>query len=203
MTDRVLDCTCRCGAVKLRVAVPRRSSGTRAKCYCTDCQTAAQALGAADLLDPAGGTEVWQTTPDLLEIVQGAEHLVILRLSPKGLFRWYAACCDTPLCNTLPRLGLPFVSIVLPPGTADDVVLGPVGAHVNTIGAQPGQGAPARDVNFAAAGMTVLWRMAISALSGRAGKNPLRTPGGDPIAPIRVLTLAERNAAKPDPRATT
>lgn len=196
---KTYDLGCRCGLVRIGVSVPGRSSGTRVKCYCVDCQTGALALDAGDMLDPAGGTDVWQTTPDLLTVQAGAEHLAILRLSPRGLYRWYAACCDTPLCNTLPKLGLPFVGLVLRPyeGAGLDKVFGPLRAQVNTVGARPGQGAPVKDRNFAGAGVQVVTRMILAGVSGRGRLNPLRDDAGQPIAPIRVLTREERHAAHP------
>jgi len=40
-------------------------------------------------------------TPAQVSIHEGSEQIRCLRLSPKGLFRWYAGCCNTPLGNTL------------------------------------------------------------------------------------------------------
>ena len=99
--------------------MPSRRAGTRVTCYCADCQTAARLCPEPDaLLGPAGGTDIWQTTPDRLTLVRGAEHLEIRRLSPKGLCRWTATCCETPLFNTLERLGFPFVGLTLRPDEA-------------------------------------------------------------------------------------
>lgn len=189
---------CRCGTVRYIVDIPRRGAGTRVKCYCRDCQTAVQVLGRADFLDRAGGSDIWQTTPDLLTFEAGQDALQILRLSPKGLFRWHASCCGSPVCNTLTRLGLGFVGFGLDPTRQDewDKALGPVRAHVNTAGATRGGGAPAKDMNFGAAGIQVLRRMAAYALAGRRDISPLRDAEGDPVAPIRVLSLEERRAAQ-------
>lgn len=186
--------------MQLHLSVPRRSAGTRTICYCKDCQTAAHALGAGgDILDAAGGTDVWQTTPDLLEIRQGADQLGILRLSPQGIYRWYARCCNTPLCNTLPRLGLPFVGIITGQRykTEADATFGRVRCQANTAGALRGQGAPVADSGFSAAGAAVLRRMIAGLVSGRAAQSPLREPDGAPVAPIRVLSLEERRGACP------
>jgi len=58
-------------------------------------------LRAEAALMPDAGVALYQTRPDCVHIDDGAEHLACLRLSPKGLLRWYASCCDTPLANTL------------------------------------------------------------------------------------------------------
>jgi len=190
---------CSCGAVSARLHVPGQSAGARAVCYCSDCQSAAGFLGVAeDVLDPAGGTDIYQTTPDRLEIVAGARHLAILKLSPKGLMRWHAGCCGTPLFNTLPRLSQPFLGVVMrregAEGQADELEsrLGPVRARVFTASAV-GPGAPARDEGFARTGAGIMSRMIMAWLSRRAARNPLS--GLD--APVRVLTREDRRKARP------
>ncbi len=195
-----LDVDCQCGDVSLRVSVPGRSAGTRATCFCKDCQTAAHSLGCADdLLSPPGGSDIWQTTPDLIQITRGQDKLAILRLGPKGLLRWHATCCGTLMCNTLSRLGLPFVGVVISQRqTAQaDATLGPVFCYANTQGAVPGRGAPAADEKFGAAGMALMRRMITAGLAGKASKSPFRDSTGAAFAPIRILTKEERNAARP------
>jgi hypothetical protein len=39
-------------------------------------------------------------------------HLRLMRLSEKGLLRWYAGCCDTPLFNTMATPKVPFVGVL-------------------------------------------------------------------------------------------
>ncbi|MDB4972721.1 MAG: hypothetical protein JWN48_1062 [Myxococcaceae bacterium] len=74
-------------------------------CYCDDCQIYALHLGRPDVLDERGGTDACMLAPKQVTITQGAEQIRCVRLSPKGLYRWYAGCCNTPLGNTLgPRL---------------------------------------------------------------------------------------------------
>ncbi len=192
-----LTSTCRCGTVQIEVSVPSRRAGTRVMCYCKDCQTGALALDAAEVLTAPGGTDIWQTTPDRLTLLAGADRLKILRLSPKGLNRWYANCCDTPMFNTLQQLSLPFVGVVLRDHDMAQSMLGPIRAYHSTASATPGKGAPAKDKGVGGAGFAVLSRMIVTGLSGRGRLNPLRTPEGDPIAAIRVLTLEERRAAQP------
>jgi len=184
----------------MTLAVPAPSAGTRVTCYCKDCQTAARHFGGQDdILGPAGGTEIWQTTPDRITLEQGAEHLAIMRLSPKGLYRWVARCCETPMLNTMSRVNLPFVGIVLRQAEVTDEAtrLGPSRCHAYTRDANPGPDSPAKDQGFALAAYHVLQRMALAWGSGRHRQNPLLRDGGEPIAPVNVLSLEARQASVP------
>ncbi|WP_371227488.1 DUF6151 family protein [Roseovarius sp. 2305UL8-3] len=196
----MVDHTRRCGATHLRVDVPGASAGTRAICYCKDCQTAAQLHGdGADMLSPAGGSDIWQTTPDRIKIVKGAEHLKVIRLSPKGLMRWHAGCCGTPMFNTLPNLKLPFIGMILRQSARSDAdaVYGKLRCHASTEGVRPGAGASTRDKGFKRAGFDVLQRMLAAWLSGRSKDTPLIGKDGKPIAPVEVITKDQRRAAIP------
>ncbi len=194
--SEILDVACQCGQVAVHVDVPRASSGTRVVCYCADCQAAARHLGAERILLPGGGTEIFQTTPDLLQIAQGSEQLRIQRLSPKGLMRWYAGCCDTPLFNSLPNSKLAFVGVIIPASStaAADAALGPCINHCNTAAAKPGQGVPTKDVGLFRAVLSLFTRMIGAAVSGRAKLSVLRDRTG---VPVTVLSLQERQAATP------
>ncbi|MEB8387440.1 DUF6151 family protein [Rhodobacteraceae bacterium KMM 6894] len=189
---------CRCGATQLDVAVPGPGAGTYVVCYCTDCQTAARLhKGGADILTPAGGTHVWQTAPAHITRIAGADHLEILRLTPRGAFRWHARCCGTPMINTLPSLGMPFSGIVLRQSELPDIVplLGPVTCHYSTLGARPGAGAPAQDSGVPRAILQVGWRILRGLVPGNTRRNPLRRADGSPAAPIRVVPPEARLAA--------
>lgn len=187
--------------VEVTLAVPASGAGTRVTCYCKDCQTAASLFGHADeLLSPGGGSEIWQTTPDRVTIASGAEHLEILRLSPKGLFRWHARCCDTPIFNTMSRVAWPFVGVVLRQAELDGAAsgLGSSRCRAFTKYARPEPGAPKSDRGFVGAGLRVLSRMMAAWISGRAKSNPLLTVVGAPIAPVSVIPLEQRQRATPD-----
>ena len=99
MTDIALECAC--GKVKgtLRGASP--SSGTRLLCYCGDCQAYGRFLGRDDILDPWGGISVFQAAPAHVTISDDAGALAGMRLSEKGLYRWYCAECKTPVGNSM------------------------------------------------------------------------------------------------------
>lgn len=86
------------------------TTGNRIVCYCDDCQAFARFLERPDILDSLGGTDIFQMAVSRLRITQGESELRCMRLSPKGLIRWYTACCKTPVGNTvggrLPLIGL-------------------------------------------------------------------------------------------------
>jgi hypothetical protein len=102
---------CRCGNVRGRITDASRTAVTRVVCYCDDCQAYLHHLGRADLLDAHGGTDIVQVAPSSLTFHHGAEHIAGLRLSPKGLYRWYASCCKSPVGNSVTP-AIPFVGIV-------------------------------------------------------------------------------------------
>ncbi len=129
---------CSCGALRgtIREVAPER--GNRVVCYCNDCQAFAHYLGRADeVLNARGGTDVFQLSQAQVEISEGNNHLACMRLTPKGLTRWYAACCNTPIGNTLAKSTFPFIGVIHnctdheTHGQPRDVALGPVRGHVN------------------------------------------------------------------------
>ncbi len=102
--------SCDCGGFKAELtAFPKNTPG-RLACYCKDCQAFANRLGRSDVLDEYGGTEVVPAYPSELRILQGKESLKCYRLTPKGLYRWTADCCNSPLINTRP--GFPWLGIL-------------------------------------------------------------------------------------------
>jgi hypothetical protein len=90
---------CRCGTIKGYVSSP--DVATRAICYCRDCQAFAHFLECSDaVLDAQGGTEVVATLARHVHFTQGLPALACMSLSARGLLRWYASCCNTPIGNT-------------------------------------------------------------------------------------------------------
>lgn len=90
---------CVCGAV--RGQIEGVGVHNRLICYCTDCRAFAHFLGRGrEVLDAHGGTEIVQVAQARLRFLQGEERLSAVRLSEKGIIRWYAACCKTPIGNT-------------------------------------------------------------------------------------------------------
>ena len=107
-----LSLRCRCGRVRGVAAGASAKTGNRIVCYCDDCQAFAHFLERDDVLDAQGGSDIFQVAPASLRITEGADQLRCVRLSPKGLYRWYTECCRTPVGNTMP--GVPFVGLVQP-----------------------------------------------------------------------------------------
>lgn len=181
------DLSCSCGQTRwtLSDTVP----GRHIVCYCKDCQSFARHLDRADMLAEHGGTHLWQTVPEALKITQGAEHLTCLRLGPKGLLRWYAACCGTPIANTLPKPTLPFVGAVLP---APAEGFGKVQARVMT---EATRGA-VKQKGFEATGATIILR-ALGAWMRRRTRGTFFDADGQPVRVPQVLTKEQRAAARP------
>jgi hypothetical protein len=102
---------CRCGTLK--GYIEPSTSVNRCVCYCRDCQAFAHFLGSAsEILDAQGGTDVTQIRPANLTFTQGQNAIACMRLSERGLLRWYAACCNTPIGNTLSNFRVSFVGLV-------------------------------------------------------------------------------------------
>lgn len=95
------------------------------------------------MLDAYGGSNIVQMDPAKFEITKGMEHVVCMRVTQDGPLRWYTNCCNTPLGNTFPRGGWPFIGF-LPiclgiKGTSDKLVdlVGKSRGHVNRPGKTP------------------------------------------------------------------
>lgn len=182
--------SCVCGKMRWRIA--QKAHGTHLVCYCEDCQTAARFLKhQITRLDSDGGTEIFQTLPAHFEFLEGRDHLAVLRLRPKGLLRWHAGCCGTPIANTLPTPTLPFVGAILPPGVDG---YGPIKALVNTVG----KANHIKETGVLAAHLSIMGRILRARLPGGNRTSPFFDKKGTPIIAPRVLSSYERNAARPD-----
>ncbi|MFL6617602.1 MAG: DUF6151 family protein [Povalibacter sp.] len=191
---------CRCGTVKGYVVRP--GMAVRAVCYCKDCQAFARYLQRADtVLDEHGGTGIVATLPKHAHFTQGVESIACMSLSPKGLLRWYAKCCNTPIANTPRDRKLPYVGLVdaclasSSPSLSD--TFGPVRAVLNTQSAKGHVSSSAASNLFAIAVImkTVLWNR----LNGSYRENPFFSITGTPVAKPIQLTKAEREQIT-DPR---
>lgn len=102
-----------CQCQKLQGVVLEGGTCSRVLCYCKDCQAFARYLRRQSaMLNDQGGTHLVQVAAHRVRFTRGMEHLAVVRLSPRGLLRWYASCCNTPIGNTLPSRSLAFIGLV-------------------------------------------------------------------------------------------
>ena len=200
MTSRDAAFQCRCGQVSGRVRDASSRSVNRVVCYCDDCQAFLHHLRRADLLDAHGGTDIVQVAPAAFTVERGAEHIAGLRLGPKGLYRWYASCCNTPLGNTT-KPSIPFVGAVAQVFRAeaagpDDLFGPPVGAILGkyAIGSAPRGSEKVNYGLLVRAIRSILgWR-----LSGKHWPHPFFDRAtGAPRYPVTTLSRSERDALRP------
>lgn len=190
---------CRCGTVQGEVT-PNQTI-LRAVCYCRDCQAFARFLGeAAPVLNPHGGTPVVASVVSAVRFTAGADQLACMSLSNRGLYRWYAACCRTPIGNTPRGRGMPYLGLVeacLPGGEA--ALQAAFGPSKMVLQGGSAQGSVQRTPWAAFAGvLRLMSRMAAARLRGAGRDNPFLEPGSNaPIRPVQVLTLAQRQAVTP------
>ena len=64
---------CQCGRMRGVASHVSPSSGFRFVCYCGDCQAFARFLDRADVLDHAGGTDIFHMPPARVKLTAGAE----------------------------------------------------------------------------------------------------------------------------------
>ncbi len=198
MADVSLRCTC--GALQGKALDVDPARGFRVVCHCDDCQAFAHYLEQSGvMLDDAGGTDIFQLTPAQLVLTAGAEHLACMRLTPRGLVRWFAKCCHTPVANTLPWASFPFAGVLQPfmdhaaDGQTRDDVLGPVLARVQ---GRYAVGPRAAEIE-ARAPLWCLGRMIRNLLRGwvrgQQRPSPFFDPAtGAPVAEPIVLTAEQR-----------
>ena len=180
---------CRCGTVRGQV----EGSGVSVRVICYfDCRAFARYLGRdTEVLDAQGGTEIVQVAQPRLKFTHGAEHIAAMRLSEKGMVRWFAACCKSPIGNSMADPRISFVGLIHT--TLDrarlDRDFGTEVALVNTRSAL-GEQAP-KPRGLVGVMVRFIWIVVSARLSGRWKASPLFTPAGSPIVHPIVLTLEE------------
>jgi hypothetical protein len=120
---------CSCGALAGGAADVDPERNRRIVCMCDDCQAYAHYLMAERVLDANGGTEIVPMFPAQLRITRGLANLACLRLSPNGLFRFYATCCRTPIANCK-AAGVPYAGVFRDVLDVDAASLGRVFARM-------------------------------------------------------------------------
>ncbi len=194
---------CRCGAMKGVAIGITPDVGNHVVCYCDDCQAYARYLGIEGLTDAKGGTEIFQLVPARVRITSGIEHLRCMRLSSKGLMRWYAGCCRTPVGNTVASARVPFMGIVHAffdresAGPAWDAATGPVilrSFGTFAIGGMPEGGHPKAPPSYVLRTMKMMLRGLV-----RGEHRPSAMfdgVSGKPVCEATVLTREEREALR-------
>lgn len=193
---RDISIACRCGAVRGMIASVRGAVGPRMICMCDDCQAFAHFLGNADeILDANGGSDVVPVRPAHLCITQGIENIACMRLGPRGMFRWYARCCRTPIANTMPSWKIPYASVfrlAIRDGEGEGDA-GPLRARVQ---AKFGIGSVPADAHQTAS-LGVILSVAMFLLPGMIMRqhrpSPFFDADGRPVIEPEVLSLDERN----------
>jgi hypothetical protein len=196
----IAELRCRCGQVEGTLSNASPESVNRIICYCDDCQAFLHHIGRSELLDPHGGTDLVQVAPADLRFHRGTERIVGLRLSPRGLYRWYSSCCSTPLGNTLSP-SIPFVGIVAQAFEhgergADDFFGKPLGRILGRFAlgnAPPGSTSLNLPLLFRAIRKVLGWR-----LGGKLWPHPFfARETRAPAYPVTTLSGAERDALRP------
>lgn len=193
--DGRIELRCRCGEVHGTVSDVSPRSVNRVICYCDDCQAYAHQLGRADLLNAKGGSDIVQVAPAALSFTKGQDRIAGLRLTPKGLYRWHATCCNTPVGNTLspavPFVGIPVQSFDAP--RPDDVFGAPMGAIQGKFAVgEP----PAGSTGF---NLLLILRAIARVLGWRLGGKTWPHPffareTGAPTYPVTVIAREQREA---------
>ena len=193
--DHPLQCTC--GTLKGTVSDLRRVN--RVVCYCRDCQAFAHFLGrTSDILDAKGGTDVVQTLPANVTFTAGQEVLACIRLSEKGLLRWYTRCCNTPIGNTVADFKISFIGLIHTclenSNRSLDDSFGPV--RMFSFAKSAKGTVESRPVAMIGGILRFIAMVMRARLNGAYRRTPLFSPDtGAPIVTPKVLSLGERDAA--------
>jgi hypothetical protein len=190
---------CECGTVRGEVDPGR--AYTRGTCYCHDCQAYARWLARPGLMDECGGSDVVPMSPGGVRISAGVEHVACMSLSDKGILRWYADCCRTPLGNTprsrkIPYLGLPTACLDATPA-AVDAVLGPRDRIVLNAGSATCK-VRRTPVAFFFGGLGIFGHIVAGRLGARP-PSPFLGADGRWLRTPRVLDATERAALDANP----
>jgi hypothetical protein len=193
-----MEIQCQCGQFRAELKSFPKDTPGRLKCYCDDCQSYLHFIKRADLLDEHGGTEIIPAYPSDIRFIAGQETLACVRLSPRGMYRYYTSCCNTPVANLDPQR--PWAGIHRRMYTAKDpqaldrafpsVKASIMGKFAK---GKPPAGTPN---TFDFTGMRAVFPFLIKGkLFGKAKPSPF-FENGSPVGELKVLTKLERDAAR-------
>jgi hypothetical protein len=195
--SKTLPLSCRCGYVHGIANEVAPDSGFRFVCYCRDCQAFARFLQRPNVLDQAGGTDIFHMPAGRVTLAAGTDAIRCLQFSSR-VFRWYTDCCRTPVANTAgPRF--PVVGLIHSfmrhdaDGRTRDETLGAPLCRIfdqSAVGPLPPNAPPPRSFGLVAVRVPTLLGWWIRGL-GRP--NPFFNDRG-PLAAPRVFTPGERAA---------
>jgi hypothetical protein len=144
-----------------------------------------------------GGTEVIAIHPADVSFTQGLETLACLSLSERGLLRWYASCCNTPIGNTPRDFRLAYAGLVHGclenSGLALENSFGPVRMRVNIRSAQGRPRSMPLGTLMSIAQLLVC--LLHARLTGSYKSTPFFTPDGTPVVKPVVPGRDERRRA--------
>lgn len=186
---------CKCGAV--RGQLEGIGSHCRLICYCTDCRAFARFLGKApEVLDKQGGTEIVQVAQQRLHFVQGEDRLAAVRLSDKGMLRWYTTCCATPIGNTMANPKAAFIGLIhscLDRGQMDK----DFGTQVAVLSTGTALGEPKPEQRgLLGVVARFLWILFSNNIAGGYRKSPLFNASGLPRVAPKILNAQELASLK-------
>jgi len=202
--QNTLPLRCRCGHVRGVANDVGPNSGFRFTCYCQDCQAFARLLERPDVLDTAGGTDIFHMPAGRVKLTTGTDAVRCLQFSSK-VFRWYTECCRTPIGNTagprFPVIGLihAFMSHDVDGRTRDEMLGAPLCRifEGSAVGPLPSDAPPPRSLGLLALRVPTLlgwW------LRGLGRPNPLFDDDTNaPLSVPRVFTASERATLANDP----
>lgn len=183
---------CRCGAV--RGEMDTRLAYARATCYCKDCRAFARFVGAPGVVDASGGVDIVATAPPSVRFTSGAGHIACMSLSPKGLLRWYAACCRTPLATTPRDPKLPYAGMMTACfDAAPEMVEAAVGRRDRIVLNAGSATAPVRTtpLAFVTGGLRIFAGILRTRLRGDRG-SPFFDANGRPLREPEVISREQR-----------
>ena len=146
------------------------------------------------MLNDRVGTDVDAIVTKNLSFTQGLENLACMSLTGKGLLRWYASCCTTPVGNTMRNFKLSFVGLVHTclegPSTSLEDSFGPVSMRICTKSAK-GTSNPIPERKLGAM-FRILKSLIRSRLDGSYKITPFFSPDrGTPVVEPKVLSSSE------------